>query len=349
MHAAGQLRQTGVDLRISTVVQLGTDLSCQNLHHHQPQRTLGNHTPRVPAKSAAAVLEAKTAIASLLSKAPARATWYSDLVTPTPAPKRTAPMRPPSPRPMRSLRNSRRQSETKNGNSDIPAVAKHAHVATEDAPGVGPGLRTRARRRAAMKHSPSDPASSHDTASVTLCPATPSQRHEWRQHYALRQRKAHPNTGAVETDVELWADEENGPSQANLVSEVPSANNSDDPLDTDCSPHLTCFPAQEHRTTPWSSPTMTPVRHLVDLPTESLTKRLPLQDATWSLLHDPMMSPAMRPVGSGLDLSRLDDSAVALSPITSGLSPLALGLADFPSPLTALPALMSPLPDTLQV
>eukprot|EP00892_Ulva_mutabilis_P011973 jgi/Ulvmu1/9148/UM005_0246.1 len=343
-----QLRQKGVDLRITTVLSHIADI---NRRHHPPQRVSSNQTPRGPTQSAAALLEAKAAAASMLSQAPAPATWYSDLVTPTPAPKRRAPMRPPSPRPLRSLRNSRRQSESANTNSaDVPAVAKHAHVATDEAPVFGRNLRTRAQRRAAMKLSPSDPASSHDTASVALGPATPSQCPEERRPYSLRQRAVQTEMPLVDTDMEVWADEENGPSHANagLTVDEPSQGDVDATIDAECSPHITCFPAHNARTTPWSSPTMTPVQHQVDMHTGSHTKRSPLQDATWSALQDPMMSPAMRAVCSGLDLSRLDDSAVALSPIASGLSPLALGLADLPSPLTALPALMSPLPDTLQ-
>lgn len=253
-------------------------------------------------------------------------------------------MRPPSPRPLRSLRNTRRQSENANSNSgDIPAVAKHAHVATDEAPGTG--LRTRAQRRAARKLSPSDPASSHDTGSAGLAPATPPPCPLESNPCSLQELAGPAN---AESEADLWADEENGQSQVNCSLNVDlPVPQSDPPLDPDCSPHLTCLPVPEPRTTPWSSPTMTPVQ--MEVAAGTLPKRSPLQGATWSALHDPMISPAMRAVCSGLDLTRLDDSTVALSPITSGLSPLAFGLADLPSPLTALPALMSPLPDTLQV
>lgn len=340
---AGELRQKGVDLRIATAVPHATPLGSKT--QHQPYRQSGSctRTPQMPQATSAALLEVKAAAATLMSKAPSPATWYSDLITPTPAPKRRPPpMRPPSPKPLRSLR-SRRQSENTNANAgEIPAVAKHGHVSTDEAP--GPGLRTRARRRAAMKLSPSDPASSHDTGSAGLGPHTPPPR-------PLVPKAPSPpiaDPPDVEPEAQPWADEENGQAQVNGGVHVDLAA-PDNTLEPDCSPRLTCLRAAELRATPWSSPTMTPVQCEIDAITGALPKRSPLHGATWSALQDPMISPAMRAVCSGLDLTRLDDSAVAMSPIASGLSPLALGLADLPSPLTALPALMSPLPDTLQV
>ena len=326
------------------MLPLVTDVSSKA--QHQPQRTSSNQTPRLPAQTAAALLEAKAAAASLLSKAPPPATWYSDLITSTPAPKRRAPMRPPSPRPLRSLRNARRQSENSHSDSgDVPAVAKHGHVSTDEAP--GPGLRTRAQRRAALRLSPSDPATSHDTASAGLAPPTSPPCPLGTE---LCSPKQPTGLAIAEPEAELWADAENGQSQANGSVHVTLPPAVLEPsLELDCSPHLSCFAAAESRPTPWSSPTVTPVQCQVDATAGNLPKRSPLQGAHWSALPDPMISPAMRAVCSGLDLSRLDDSAVAMSPITSGLSPLTLGLADFSSPLTALPALMSPLPDTLQV
>lgn len=64
---------------------------------------------------------------------------------------------------------------------------------------------------------------------------------------------------------------------------------------------------------------------------------------------EALLSPALQAVCNGLDLGKLDNDALALSPINHGLSPLTLSLTDLPSPLNALPALVSPCPDALQV
>lgn len=299
------------------------------------------------------------------SKRPASSTWYIEAVNCGQG--KMASMQPPSPRRRRSARTAQRNIDTAQARAaEIAAVASASHVVPDGPPGADgtPGLRTRSQTARSLQFSPSAPGSSHETAS-TVGPATPSPRvvgrtpHSWQQASAFKSSQLAPPAALNEENGQACGNR----SQLLLTTSAALASSAL------CSPRTNGMQGIQliNRQVPeWSSPLGTPSTPALDpcstlatLPSASQSQLTPVRRAfmqdpalSSSLLHDfpgadALLSPALRAVCSGIDLSRLDGDAL-LSPIASGLSPLTLSLADLPSPLTALPALVSPCPDALQ-
>ena len=284
-------------------------------------------------------------------------TWYTEPVNSGQG--KTTAMLPPSPRRRRSARTAQRNIDTAQARAaELAAVASASHIDAEGAPAVDqtPGLRTRSQTRATVQFSPTAQVCSHDTVS-TVGPATPSPRVLGRAPL-WQQRQASTFNMMPDLKPDCPNEENSGQLVHNPRSDPPSALCS--PREDPTGAHL-----NTHQVAEWPSPlgkrygtsldVCSSAQHARSGSQDLLTpiKKPYMQDGSTGLHDFPaaeaLLSPALRAACSGLDLSRLEGDALALSPINHGLSPLTLGLADLPSPLTALPALVSPCPDALQV
>lgn len=290
-------------------------------------------------------------------------TWYSEAVNSGQG--KTTAMLPPSPRRRRSARTAQRNIDTAQARAaEIAAVASASHVDSEGALTVDltPGLRTRSQTRATVQFSPTAQVCSHDTGHDTVStvgPATPSPRVVGRAPLWQQRQESTFNMMSDFQPSEC-------PNEENGGQLVPNPNARSEPPSALCSPredptgaHLNALQVSE-----WPSSlgkryaialdVCSSAQHLLSGSQDLTPIKKPFMQDGPTGLHDfpaaeALLSPALRAVCSGLDLSRLDGDALALSPINHGLSPLTLGLTDLPSPLTALPALVSPCPDSLQV
>ena len=269
-------------------------------------------------------------------------------------------MLPPSPRRRRSARTAQRNIDTAQARAaELAAVANASHIDAEGAPAVDhtpSGLRTRSQTRGTGQFSPTAQVCSHDTVS-TVGPATPSPRVVGRVPL-WQQRQASTFSLMPDMKPDCPNEENSGQLVHNPRSDPPSALCS--PREDATGAHLNTLQLAE-----WPSPLGKRYGASLDVCSSAPHVRSGSQDLQTPIkkpymqdgqtgLHDfpaaeALLSPALRAACSGLDLSRLDGDALALSPINQGLSPLTLSLTDLSSPLTALPALVSPCPDALQV